>query len=138
MNEYLRTGNGVQAARAAGYKGNGASLAVQASRLLRNANVTAALQEPLKAEEVTTGKLMVEAAKWAFRDPDSGSPFTHDEKARYLELLRKVKVDDEGEQQTISTLEVLSIVQSYKEREGVEGGSGDAMSLPPSLKNSEV
>ena len=40
---YMSTGNGLHAAKAAGYKGSNASLAVTAARALRRANVQAAL-----------------------------------------------------------------------------------------------
>ncbi len=46
--EYRRTGNGVDAARQAGYAGNDATLAVVASENLRKPNIKAAIEESQK------------------------------------------------------------------------------------------
>ena len=50
----LAPDNNTAAAKAAGYKGNGAALAVQANRLLKRANVQAAMQSRAEAQSAPT------------------------------------------------------------------------------------
>lgn len=67
------TGNGVEAARAAGYRGDEATLATSASRLLRHAEVAAAIErrnavvERTRQEtQATAGRILSRAERQAF------------------------------------------------------------------------
>lgn len=83
VDEYLKDLNGSQAYIRAGYKARGNSAEVNASRLLRNAKVQAAIAERMKAREqrteITQDRVLKEFARLAFFDPrkllnDDGTP----------------------------------------------------------------
>jgi phage terminase small subunit len=89
VNSYLRNGgNGRLAAQEAGYSGSDEALAVQASRLLRNVNVMAAIAEAFKPEENLAERVVSEIKLLAFRE--SEEPMSQGNKLKALELLAKV------------------------------------------------
>jgi len=67
---YIELGNGVAAARAAGYAGNDNTLRNAASRLLTNANISKSLQEAsapaLEKAQATINRVLQELAAIAF------------------------------------------------------------------------
>ena len=89
VNSYLRNGgNGRLAAQEAGYSGAEDALALQASRLLRNVNVMAAIAEAFKPEENLAERVVSEIKLLAFTTTDE--PMSQANKIRSLELLAKV------------------------------------------------
>lgn len=91
INEYLKDGNGKQAAIRAGYAPKAAE--VQASRLLRNVQVADAIrarQQQLQAQSgVTAGRVIEELARIGFVDPRevfeaTGVPFKAEQFPEHL------------------------------------------------------
>lgn len=65
--EYIKTGNGTQSAITAGYSPKTA--AEQASRLLTNIKIAAAVARPLRNQGITIERVAQEAARLAFLNP---------------------------------------------------------------------
>ena len=132
VTEYLKTGNGTGAAKAAGYQGNSATLAVQANRLLRNSNVQEALVAPLIAQDVTKERIVEGLASMAFMEVQDRPRFEH--KLRALELLAKHRgMFKESEQSgVLTTIQILQITNEIKEEENHEKAKRKIVNEPPS------
>ena len=107
VTEYLRNGgNGRLAAEKAGYKGSANALAVQSSRMLRNAKVRAALAEPLKQEEKLHERVVAELKVLAFhestKEPSNG------EKIKALDILAKTSgLYKDGTQLNVNLAQII-------------------------------
>lgn len=101
INEYLTNGgNGTLAAEKAGYKGSADALAVQSSRLLRNAKVQEALAKPLEAEGNVQEQLVRELRFVAFAPVKGDVGIAA--KLRAVELLAKITgLLDESTRQSV-------------------------------------
>ena len=70
---YLKDPNGVQSAKAAGYKGNDAQLAVIASQNLKKLNIAEKVEERIEEAVITANEILQDVkdiAKQAERDAD--------------------------------------------------------------------
>lgn len=91
---YLSNGfNGTRAARAAKYRGNDATLAVQASRLLKNVKVQAAIQEYMQQQAMAADEVLARLALMARGDLGDFAGLTEAELAQHPQsyLLHTIK-----------------------------------------------
>ena len=109
---YLRSGNGVEAAREAGYKGNANVLAVVSSENLRKPNIQKALERQLDSADITEEVISLEVAKMAFSN--ASDPVKNDHKLKALQLLAKIKGMTKNVQQTnyVGTMQLLQMKTS--------------------------
>lgn len=115
VTEYLRERNGVAAARAAGYKGDSNTLAVTASRMLRNAKARAVIDAytltALQKAGVTAEGIITSLSEIADSSLSEIMDFSGDE--------WKLKTANEISPKALRTLSRLRVRQSWK-------GSGDS------------
>lgn len=117
-------GNGTEAARLAGYGGDEASLAVIASRLLKNVNISAAI----KKRQVTGSKKLIASredrqAFWTKVMEDAQQDMRNRLKAS--ELLGKSEADFTEKVEHSGTISLEHMVRKSYEKEVIEIESGD-------------
>jgi phage terminase small subunit len=93
--EYPKDFNGTRAAKRAGYTGNDATLAAQASRLLRNVKVRKIIQEHLEAMAMETDELLWRLGEKARLDV-SQYITTNDNTGNHNIDIEKLKADGKG------------------------------------------
>lgn len=115
--EYAKKRNGTASARSAGYKGNDKSLAVVASRLLKNAKVSTAVdvlvQPSIEKNQLTIEKVVTELNAIAFAD--------------WKDFV-KVKYDEDGEEVISAKLilkDKLTALRILAEYLRMVGGNAD-------------
>ena len=120
VSEYLRLGNGVEAARAAGYKGNANTLAVVSAENLRKPNIQSALAKHLDAKNVTEERIGNEIAKVAFSE--ASDPLRNDHKLKALQLLAKIKgmTTDVKQTNVVGTMQLIQFRTGQPENEATE------------------
>jgi phage terminase small subunit len=114
---HIATGDGVKAAKEAGYKGNAKTLAVTASRLLKNPKVKAILKA-IRKEIKTPAQIVCEKIRV---DTEMKREFLWDLAKECAKVVRAEEeigeyVDSDG--QTVKTLKVVESV--YKPREAID------------------
>jgi|SaaInlStandDraft_2_1057019.scaffolds.fasta_scaffold316298_1 hypothetical protein len=117
VSEYLRLGNGVEAARAAGYKGNANTLAVVSAENLRKPNIQSALVKHVDSTGVTEKHISNEIAKVAFSE--ASDPLRNDHKLKALQLLAKIKGMTTNVKQTnvVGTMQLIQFRSGKPENE---------------------
>lgn len=84
--EYIKTGNATQSAIAAGYSPKTAH--VQGHDLLRNPKLIGFIAASVAIDEVSIQRWKAEVARFALTEKPTDD-FTHDHKAKYVDLLGK-------------------------------------------------
>jgi len=113
VSAYLELGNGVAAARAAGYKGNAKTLSVVSSENLAKPCIQQALSQAMEAAQVTEEKIVKELAVIALSPAQDEVRMEH--KLQGLKLLAKIqgmlKQENAGPQY-VSTMNYRQLTQA--------------------------